>query len=545
MLSVCAVSASFASNCWAHFLWLKTVAQDGKPQAFLFFGESPADEAYHLPEPLAKTKVWRRAKDNKRTELPTENLETEDRIGLTAPFGGKRPCTLEATQQYGIYGQSLLVYYAKHVHADVKELNAAGPSKERKLDIVPRADRNGLELTVRWGGKPLADAELTISVNDGEAVEQTTDKSGRVYLTPKSDGLVGVLASHMEKDNAGELDGKKYKGVLHYASLTFEWNGARKDAGAAADDKPPADLAPLPEPVSSFGAAVADGWLYVYGGHTGEEHDHSAANLSKHFRRIKLEGGAEWEELPTQTPLQGLALVAHGGNVYRIGGMSARNPTTKDKEDLHSTAEFSEFNPSTGKWRSLAPLPTPRSSHNAVVIGDRLYVVGGWRLKGPSRGEWQPDGLVFDFAKPNAGWQTLPEPSFKRRALAAGEWRGRLVALGGMDETAKPSRRIDFFDPQSGRWSQGPDLPGTGLAGFGVSAWNLDGNLYVSGFGGIVYRLNETGSAWEEAARLATPRFFHQLVPATGGGLLAVGGASREGHLADIEWIEVRRARQL
>jgi hypothetical protein len=74
-------------------------------------------------------------------------------------------------------------------------------------------------------------------------------------------------------------------------------------------------LPPLPEPLSSFGAVVSEDWLYVYGGHTGTEHEHSAENLSNHFRRVRLTetGNAgdaqEWEELPMQTPLQGLALV--------------------------------------------------------------------------------------------------------------------------------------------------------------------------------------------------------------------------------------------
>ena len=77
------------------------------------------------------------------------------------------------------------------------------------------------------------------------------------------------------------------------------------------------------------------------------------------------------------------------------------------------------------------------------------------------------------------------------------------------------------------------------MAGFGVSAWNMDGRLYASGMSGRVLRLNETGTKWEEVAQMQNGRFFHQLVPADGGGLLAVGGASHEGHMAGIEWIDV------
>jgi hypothetical protein len=281
----------------------------------------------------------------------------------------------------------------------------------------------------------------------------------------------------------------------------------------------------------------------VYSGHTGGEHQHSAANLSKHFRRIKLDGGTSWEELPMQTPLQGLPIVAHEGKIYRVGGLNARNATKDDEADLHSTDEFAEYDPATRKWKALAPLPAARSSHNAAVIGGKLYVVGGWRLAGESPGTWEPDALVYDFNKPESGWQKLPLPDFKRRALAAGVWKGKLVALGGMDENASVSLRVDVFDPQTRKWVQGPSLPDADMAGFGASAWNLSGNLYVCDLSGVLYRLSDDGSKWEEAGRLATPRFFHQLVPGPDGGLMVVGGASHDGHLATIERVVIRDTR--
>ncbi len=551
LVNVCVVTVLWAAptSCEAHFLWLKTIDQGNRPQAFLFFGETAGDEAYHLPERLAKTEVWRRAK-GERTKLETDSLETDDRIGLVAPLDGEGPCVLEATQTYGVYGTSLLTYYAKHVRAGSgKQLNAAGKSKELKFQIVPRTNEGRLELVVLWKGEPLSGAEVSIAVGDEEAVERTTDKDGRASLEQEGEGLVAVLANYLDTDDSGEHDGKQYKGVLHYASLTFELPTQRGQAHIAPRTphdhrgdgaRPvPAAVPALPEPVSSFGAAVADGWLYVYSGHTGEEHQHSAANLSQHFCRIQLEGGTEWEDLPMQIPLQGLAMVAHGGKVYRVGGLNARNATTDDDEDLHSVADFAEFDPSTGEWRSLAPLPAPRSSHNAVVMGDRLYVVGGWHLHGESPGDWQTDALVYDFADPQAGWQRLPAPPFTRRALAVGHWQEQLVAIGGIDEKGDVSQRVDFFDPLSGEWSTGPDLPGAGLAGFGGSACNLDGRLYVSGLRGIVYLLNDKGSAWDEAGRMERGRFFHQLLPAEAGSLLAIGGASRKGHLADVELVDV------
>ncbi len=548
---LCGVAiTALAATAQAHFLWVKSVTVDGKPEGLLYFGESPADETYHFPEKLAKTKLWARTGD-KRTEVATKSVDTDSRIGLMGPLADDNATVLETSQQYGIYGTALLVYHAKHLSGTTAEaINAAGTSKELALEIVPHLKGKEVQLTVLWQGKPLADAAVSVFAADAEPVEQKTDKDGRLTFKPEKGGLIGALTNTMEKDKSGGLDGKPYKGTVHYASLTFDLptkgSASREKSAASPQKTEPTPkkhatiLTPLPEPLASFGAVVSDSWLYVYGGHTGEEHEHSAANLSNHFRRIQLDGGKKWQELPMQTKLQGFPLVAHGGKIYRVGGLNIRNKTTADPEDLHSSDEFAEYDPATSKWTLLTPLPAARSSHNAAMMGDKLYVVGGWKLDGKLPGTWQPDALVYDFADAKAGWQKLPQPDFKRRALAAGIWKGKLFALGGMDEKAKPSVHVDFFDPQSGKWSQGPKLPGVGMAGFGVSAWSLNGDLYVCGLRGVLYRLSDTGSAWEEAGKLETPRFFHQLVPGPYGTLMAVGGASMIGHLATIERIDLQ-----
>jgi hypothetical protein len=551
-LLACAAALILAVQCDAHFLWLKSVEVDGKPQGLVFFNESPADETYHFPEKLAKIKLWSRGNDGKLAEVATTAVDTDERVGLIGPLANADSVALQSSQQYGIYGQSLLEYHAKNIRGTTaEEINQAGTSNELKLEIVPTLKDGDAQLEVLWDGKPLAGATVTLMIGDEDPKEEKTGDDGKVTTKLDKGGLVGVLANNLEKDKSGEVGGKQYKGVMHYASLTFNVPGkGGEEKHATTDSKesqlPVASTAaipPMPEPVASFGAVVSDGWLYVYGGHTGGEHEHSAANLSNYFRRVKVDGTSGWEELPMQTKLQGLPLVAHGGKIYRVGGLDIRNATLKDGEDLHSTAEFAEFDPATKKWTALTPLPAGRSSHNAAVIGDKLYVAGGWRLAGKTpeeertKGHWEPDALVYDFTNPDAGWQKLPVPEFKRRAIGAGVWNGKLVVLGGMDEKGKVSTRVDIFDPATEKWEQAPSLPGAGMAGFGVSAWNLDGELYVCGMRGVLYRLSDSGSAWEEAGRLETPRFFHQLVPAPQGGLMVVGGASMNGHLATIERI--------
>lgn len=56
---------------------------------------------------------------------------------------------------------------------------------------------------------------------------------------------------------------------------------------------------PVPQEISSFGACVSDGYVYVYGGHTGASHEHSRDNLSADFLRYPLsKPDAAWEKLP-------------------------------------------------------------------------------------------------------------------------------------------------------------------------------------------------------------------------------------------------------
>lgn len=533
----------WVSSALAHFLWVKTIEHDGRTYALLFFGESVKDEAYHLPDALADSKVWHRNLSGHREELAVQPWEGADRIGLSAALKDDMPCVLEVQERYGVYGTALLVYSAKHVRATSADLfNTGGASDELKLDIVPRVDGGRLNITVLWDGKPLADAPVSLISGDAEAVEKKTDQDGRARFEPTATGTIGILANRTDRELVGTFDGKQYDHGLRYASLTLEWPvPPTKRLNRPESDQRQSKLPPLPEAVSSFGGAVHDGWLYVYGGHVGAEHAHSAENLSQRFLRVQLSGGSNWEELPMQTPLQGLPLVAHGDKVYRVGGLSARNADVEAVEDLYSTDEFAGYDPQSREWTALEPLPNPRSSHNAVVIGDRLYVVGGWQLAGKPPGTWQSDALFYDFADPQSGWQKLPASPFKRRALAASHWHGKLVALGGMGVDGKVSMRVDFFDPQTGSWSQGPDLPGNGMAGFGISACNLDGELFVSGILGTVLRLSDDGTRWEKAASMVTGRFFHQLLPATDDTLVAVGGASEDSHLTDIETISARR----
>ncbi len=290
----------------------------------------------------------------------------------------------------------------------------------------------------------------------------------------------------------------------------------------------------LVDAVASFGAVAHDGALYVYGGHVGTTHVHSVENISPGFRRLALAPGETWEELARGPRLQGAALVSDGVSIYRVGGMTASNATPADPEVLRSSRSAARYSAANDRWEPLPDLPEGRSSHDAVVAGGVLYVVGGWELRGPDRpAVWAETVLALE-RDGGTAWRAIPAP-FRRRALAAGTAGGRICALGGLTPDAGPVLRVDVLDIATGEWARGPDLPRAGsLQGFGAAATSHRDRVFMSQADGKVYSLGAGTDSWEFVARLADRRFMHRLTP-FGDRLLAVGGSWRTGHLATIE----------
>ncbi|KAJ3059111.1 hypothetical protein HK102_010149 [Quaeritorhiza haematococci] len=354
----------------------------------------------------------------------------------------------------------------------------------------------------------------------GEKVKEAGDKLRVRLVATDAAPVLEVLFNGEPAAHA-----RSYTETRYYATLTFT------PAAALLGGKTPLEattLANIPDPaVNSFGGAVLGKWLYIYGGHVGKTHSYDVNTTAKHFRRLDLEDGKTWEELPMEQDLQGLALVTDGRFLYRVGGMVAKNQPGEE-HDLHSVADFAKFDPETRAWTPLAPLPSPRSTHDAVVIGRTIYAVGGWNMRGAdAENAFLEDVAAFDLDRPEAGWKSIPQP-FRRRALSAAGHDGKLYVLGGLVGGAMSvDRRVDVYDPASGAWSTGPELPPGGRTeGFGASAFEIAGRIHYSGASGRIFRLGD-GGTWEAVGSWALPRLTHRLLPGLGDTILAVGGPGR------------------
>lgn len=321
------------------------------------------------------------------------------------------------------------------------------------------------------------------------------------------------------------------------ANLVAQDAPAVRSAAASQLDRPAKAFAnrcpQLPRAITSFGAAASGGWVYVYGGHIGREHRHSRENVVGEFGRLDP-GDGSWQALPSGPALQGTALVAAtDGSLYRVGGLTAHNAPDADA-DLHSTASVDRYEPASGRWQAATPLPEPRSSHDAVVLGEHLYVVGGWSLAGGDAGRWLDTAWRADLRSQPLQWQPIAAPA-PRRAAALAAFDGRLAFVGGLTPAGEMSAAVEFYDPARDAWHAGPDLLG---GGFGTAVLGVGERLFASVMDGRL--LEWTGSGWQLAASFVLPRFFHRLVPGRRPGeLLALGGASAGGHTRTTEWLEV------
>lgn len=302
---------------------------------------------------------------------------------------------------------------------------------------------------------------------------------------------------------------------------------------------------PMPEAVTSFGAAVSGPYVYIFGGHMGRVAGNSKDGLSPHFARLDLtKPGATWEDLPMLESSQSPALVAWDGKIYRVGGLSFQN-SASDPTSFRSLANFAAFDPQTKTWKELPPLPEPRSSLDAAVVDGKLYVVGGWDLQGEDTqgSPWHDDALVFDLADETGSWKPIATPPFQTRALAAASHDHKLYVMGGMKSSNETTNEVHIYDPATDQWSTGPELSMPGrFNGFASAAFGNDENLYYAGGSGVVYQLDTAAKAWKPIERLLFSRMFHRLVIGPSGELVVLGGVGDgRTYLSNVEAIDLSR----
>jgi len=173
--------------------------------------------------------------------------------------------------------------------------------------------------------------------------------------------------------------------------------------------------APLPAPIAAYGLATLADKLYLFGGWDGESYRAEA-----YVYDPAEDAWAAVSSLPEPRAFMGAG--ASKDSIYVVGGYDG-------KQELASVLRYDPAGEGSaaGPWTTRAPMHQPRGGLGAVVIGTRLYVVGGgWET--PLAYNEQYDTRVDAWSRigtPIVGqWRNLGVAALDNKLYAVGGWNG-------------------------------------------------------------------------------------------------------------------------
>lgn len=248
------------------------------------------------------------------------------------------------------------------------------------------------------------------------------------------------------------------------------------------------------------------------------------------------QNGGTWKSLtPAPTKRTEVAAAALGGKIYVVGGFS--EPSLGNLKDLAITTAVEEYDPATDRWTTKASLPTGLHHAGIGVVGNFLYVIGGFSKSFFS--VWHPVATVYRYDPAADAWtERAPMPT-PRGALAVAVLDDKLVAIGGYDGTGN-SAAVEQYDPATNSWSKRAALP---TPRDHLAAVTVGRRIYA--IGGRVNRdysrnlaITEVYDAekdrWSRAADLPTPR-SGITAGVIDGTIYVLGGEAPEGTFRENE----------
>jgi N-acetylneuraminic acid mutarotase len=249
-------------------------------------------------------------------------------------------------------------------------------------------------------------------------------------------------------------------------------------------------LGAIPEGVNHAGLVHVAGKLYLVGGF-GE-----ATFTPVGAVRIYDVATRSWSDgAPMLTARGALAVVVLDGKIHAIGGNAAAAASLDHAQhgvgaDGSSVGTHEVYDPTTGFWSRLAPLPTPRNHLGAAVVGGRIHVVGG-RVGG------NMTMTTHEIYDPGSNtWTSAPPLPTGRSGIAVVEHKGSVYVFGG-ETSGRTFDEAERFDPATARWQAMPRMP-TARHGLGAAA--VGPTIYVVSGG------PQPGFAFSGANEALTPR---------------------------------------
>ncbi|HEX8073688.1 MAG TPA: DUF1668 domain-containing protein [Thermoleophilaceae bacterium] len=239
------------------------------------------------------------------------------------------------------------------------------------------------------------------------------------------------------------------------------------------------------------------GFIYTYGGFENGWYP------SPQVERYDIAADSWTVRASAPVGLSHMGVVAHDGKIYVVDGYIG-NIDTFYRATGVTVALLMEYDPARDTWRTLTPPPTNRGAVVAGVIGDELYVAGGFTRP-------QEDlSLLEIYNFKTARWRRGRDMAVARDHAAAAVVDGKLYVIGGRPLSLYGDLGdTERYDPASDRWERLPALP---FPRSSMSAVTVGDQIVAIGgengqrVNGRVDLFDVGTKAWSRLPDMATPR---------------------------------------
>lgn len=173
-----------------------------------------------------------------------------------------------------------------------------------------------------------------------------------------------------------------------------------------------------------------------------------------------------WSTLQTvlTDPRRAPAAAVLGDRIYLCGGWRSNNTYSGTLE---------EFAPATGVVRALRSLPIQVAAGMMGAIGDRLYFAGGFDAAGSK-------STLYEYVPAGDQWTFKAPLGVRCHGTASFVLQSRLFVAGGADGATSFSYRVFEYSPARDAWQERAQLPAPGRR-YSHSGCVIDGQGYVCG----------------------------------------------------------------
>ncbi|MCS6862214.1 MAG: hypothetical protein NZT92_18065, partial [Abditibacteriales bacterium] len=155
-----------------------------------------------------------------------------------------------------------------------------------------------------------------------------------------------------------------------------------------------------------------------------------------------VQGQFNWQPRASMlTPRSWAPAVVVGGKIYVVGGCSS--PVSQ--QFYNAVATMEEYNPATDTWRQLRPMSMPRVGPAVAALRGKIYVFGGF-----NRNTWSANSSVEIYDIATNTWSAgapMPTPRSWMRAVVLND---KIYVLGGVGYGYLGD--VEVYDPSTNTW---------------------------------------------------------------------------------------------